>query len=277
VPALLIVSFDTEAISQVELRAQSLNYNVRSLTTTKSAKEWLAMRSFDALLVDTRFERNEGIELIQLAWKLHPLMFCGIFNLLGDEITGEKSAKIIGAQTFKYPNALDDITNALSNIPKSVIIDKFQILLVDDLNAPRDIIGSYIEMLGYSQVCGSESVKEAIYLLSQDPTAFSCVITDINMPNQSGIALIEHIRSNKELQHIPVIVLTAYSTTDNLIECVKAGATGFLVKPPGKKSLREEIEKAKRIFLRHDSPRICEPEEAEQLRDELTAKYKTVI
>jgi CheY-like chemotaxis protein len=89
------------------------------------------------------------------------------------------------------------------------------------------------------------------------------------MPHESGIDLIRLLRRDTRVCHLPVLVLTAYATGENLLECIKAGATGFVVKPPHKKTFRRELEKARRIFVTRQSPRLCSPEEAHLLEEAL--------
>ena len=92
------------------------------------------------------------------------------------------------------------------------------------------------------------------------------------MPDMKGTELIRSIRREETINQLPIIVLTAYATMEVLLECIKAGATGFLVKPPRKNTLREELEKAKRIYLNNLNPRLCRPEEAHLLEDAILAR-----
>ncbi|MEI9957855.1 MAG: response regulator [Ferruginibacter sp.] len=58
---------------------------------------------------------------------------------------------------------------------------------------------------------------------------FNLIITDINLPGMNGYELSKAIRSRN--QHIPIIMLTALSTTDDKVEGFDAGADDYLVKP----------------------------------------------
>ena len=90
------------------------------------------------------------------------------------------------------------------------------------------------------------------------------------MPEISGIELTKKIRRNGKLKHLPVVMLTAYSSPEHLVDCVKAGASGFLVKPPRKNLLQQELGKARRIYNSRQSPRLCDPSDAERLEDALS-------
>jgi FixJ family two-component response regulator len=66
-------------------------------------------------------------------------------------------------------------------------------MVVDDLDSPRDIICSFVETMGFSQVQGCRSAKEALSLLTAEPERYFCIITDMRMPDVSGEQLIDRI------------------------------------------------------------------------------------
>ncbi|MBP9838106.1 MAG: response regulator [Proteobacteria bacterium] len=155
-------------------------------------------------------------------------------------------------------------------------ITEKSILYVEDLDSPREIITKYVQALGFQNIDSVDSAKNAIAKLQSDSEKYFCVIADINMPDVNGIALVREIRKSDNLKHLPVIMLTAYPTDSNLIECIKAGATGFIAKPPKKKLLIEELEKSLDIFLKKKDPRICNPEDAD-LVDEALSKIRSSV
>ncbi len=227
------------------------------------------MSDFHLMLVDADLGERIALNLLNIGWKYNELMIIGIFDIY-KEIPYQWDATLLGALVFGGPKALDSIRRGIENLNISEpTTTEFPILLVEDLDSPREIIQSYIEAMGYQKVVGVDSAKEALNLLEEKPGAFSCIVSDMNMPEMSGAEMIRQIRRDEVLHHLPVIVLTAYSTAENLIECIKAGATGFLVKPPRKKALRMELEKARRVYFGRQSPRLCSPEDAHLLEKAL--------
>ena len=267
----LIVSADPSIAADLEEVISSPGARVRLLATPATAREWLSMSQFDALFVDVRFDEKAVMDLVQLGWKYNPLMVCVAFSK-EEDFSFKWDAAIAGVVILSGVDILEQARTLVENLPEDESFQKFQILLVEDLDAPRDIITTYIESLGFDHVTGVESVSEALKLLEENPTRFGCIVTDFSMPNQSGADLIAEVRRDETLNHLPIVVLTAYSTIETLIECIKAGATGFLVKPPRKKALRIELEKARRILFSKRSPRLCSPEEAHLLEEALTRK-----
>lgn len=59
----------------------------------------------------------------------------------------------------------------------------------------------------------------------------SVILLDIKMPKMNGIELLKHIRSDPELQFIPVIMMTSSREEKDLIECYRLGANSYVVKP----------------------------------------------
>ena len=101
-----------------------------------------------------------------------------------------------------------------------------KILVVDD---ERIICAGCEKILGEAgyQVKTTLSARKALEMLKEEP--FDIVITDIKMPELSGIELLEIIR--KENPEITVIVITGYSTVETAVEAMKLGAFDYLPKP----------------------------------------------
>lgn len=268
-PSLLIVSTDPAATEQIGQLANQPTVRTRSVASIDIAKEWLTKQRFDMILVDSGYEDDIPMSLITLGWQQNPLMIGGIFNL-NEKVMDEWYARLLGARVYSGPRALDKIQQTFEFLPSFYSDTAAKaIMFVEDLDSPRNIITSYIEALGYPNVIGVKSAAEALTHLATNPEHYFLVITDINMPKVNGIELIEAIRKDPHLEHLPVTVLTSNPTVQNLVDCLRNGASGFLAKPPRKKELMREIEKAKRIFLTKQQPRICKPEDAHLLEEAL--------
>jgi two-component system chemotaxis response regulator CheY len=60
---------------------------------------------------------------------------------------------------------------------------------------------------------------------------FDCIVTDVNMPNKDGIALIRELRALPDYKYIPMLMLTTESGLEKKQQGKAAGATGWIVKP----------------------------------------------
>lgn len=101
------------------------------------------------------------------------------------------------------------------------------ILVVDDDSASRALIAEALMERGYRDTRESESGTEAMETIRQH--RFDLVISDLKMPGMSGLDLLNQIQ---ELETPPpVIIVTAYPTTDVTVSAMKEGAVDFLAKP----------------------------------------------
>ncbi|WP_457600357.1 chemotaxis response regulator CheY [Hydrogenivirga sp.] len=116
-----------------------------------------------------------------------------------------------------------------------------RILVVDDMSTMRRIIRTILNQLGYSNIEEAENGKQALAKLKKEK--FDFVVTDWNMPEMDGLSLVKAIRSDDELKHIPVLMVTAEAKKENVMEALKAGVNNYIVKPFTPEVLKEKMEK----------------------------------
>lgn len=100
------------------------------------------------------------------------------------------------------------------------------VLIVDDTKANRIFITKCFQEEGY-EVKAAASGKEAVEILSKEDYRF--VILDVKMPSMSGTQLLKWIKENNI--NTKVIMITAYGTVKNAIECINNGAIDYIQKP----------------------------------------------
>lgn len=127
-------------------------------------------------------------------------------------------------------------------------LDKnMQILVVDDFSTMRRIVRNLLDELGFpgSNIHEAEDGKGALAMLRQGNIDF--VVTDWNMPGMTGIDLLRTIRADAALKTLPVLMVTAENTREQIIAAAQAGVNGYIVKPFTAVTLKEKID---RIFER---------------------------
>lgn len=275
--SLLLVTAQPEIAAQLETLCREEAFRLRSVSTLHAARDWLTLQPFQALIVDRAVDPLRAHDLVELAWKYSPMM-SGL--IISQEPSDETwIATLIGAKVFIGPHALDRLKTFLRALPRSTSLvpeKRHKLLFVEDLDAPREIVTSYIESLGFPDVDAVAKGTEALAKLIANPSDYFCVIADIRMPGMSGITLTEQIRNTPEIADIPVVMLTAEPTADHLVQAVRAGASGFLAKPPRKAALLKEIEKARRMITLRLSPRLCEPEDVSLLEQAIRRRMGNV-
>ncbi|GMR16846.1 MAG: response regulator [Gammaproteobacteria bacterium] len=103
-----------------------------------------------------------------------------------------------------------------------------KILAVDDSASMRQMVSFTLKGAGHDVV---EAVDGVDALAKAKGTKFDLVISDVNMPNMDGIALIKELRALPDFKFTPMLMLTTESAGDKKQQGKAAGATGWIVKP----------------------------------------------
>jgi two-component system chemotaxis response regulator CheY len=114
------------------------------------------------------------------------------------------------------------------------------ILAVDDSASMRQMVAFTLKGAGHNVV---EAVDGVDALNKAKQQAFDCVVTDVNMPNKDGIALIKDLRALPNYKFTPLLMLTTESGMDKKQQGKDAGATGWIVKPFNPDQLLKTIQK----------------------------------
>ncbi len=124
--------------------------------------------------------------------------------------------------------------------------DVFRILIVDDNKELREILAEYLKEAGES-VEGANNGREALEQFEKNP--YDLIITDLNMPELTGIDLIKEVA--KKETGAEFIIITGYASLDTAIEAIKVGAFDYIVKPFRMEELRVIVKNAKdKIMLK---------------------------
>lgn len=114
-------------------------------------------------------------------------------------------------------------------------------LLVDDFSTMRRIIANLLKELGYQHIVEAEDGLQGLRKLESNNIDF--IISVWNMPNMDGLEFLKTVRQDARYSQIPVLMVTAESTKENVIQAAKAGADGYIVKPFNMETLQEKIDK----------------------------------
>ena len=114
-------------------------------------------------------------------------------------------------------------------------------LVVDDFSTMRRIVRNLLKELGFTNVEEAEDGAVALTRLKSGGIDF--VVTDWNMPNMDGLTLLQSVRADPTLKHLPVLMITAEAKKENIIAAAQAGASGYIVKPFTAATLGEKMEK----------------------------------
>ncbi|UDL07043.1 sigma-54-dependent transcriptional regulator [Marinobacter sp. CA1] len=110
-----------------------------------------------------------------------------------------------------------------------------KVLLVEDSASNALVYQSYLK--GKCRVLIAENGQSALDLLTCE--TISLLITDVRLPDMSGMDILDHVRSS--IPSIPVIVITAFGSVDLVVDAMRRGATDFLSKPFDKARLEVTV------------------------------------
>src|SRR5262249_25240953 len=116
-----------------------------------------------------------------------------------------------------------------------------RVLVVEDEAYVRD---SLVEMLGSRgfEVSAAASVTEAQAAVARSPV--DVVLPDLKMPGADGLELVKRLQASAA--DLPVVVLTGQGTVASAVECLRAGASDYILKPAGPEALEVALERALR-------------------------------
>ena len=104
-----------------------------------------------------------------------------------------------------------------------------QLLLVDDEEDANEELAELLEGEGFCCFTAS-SVKLALEALTQHPD-IALVITDLRMPEESGMSLIKRLREHTSRQHLPVIVTSGHADMDDVTDLLRLQVLDLFRKP----------------------------------------------
>ena len=119
-------------------------------------------------------------------------------------------------------------------------VDKnMKIMIVDDYSTMLRILRNLLRQLEFNNVDEANNGDEALQKLREGQ--YNLIISDWNMAPMTGLDLLKNVRADAKLKHIPFIMVTAESKTDNVIAAKQAGVSNYIVKPFNAETLKSKM------------------------------------
>ncbi|MDD2900851.1 MAG: response regulator [Syntrophales bacterium] len=115
-----------------------------------------------------------------------------------------------------------------------------KVLVADDFATMRKIVRNILKQIGFDDIVEAEDGQAALQVLKNENIGL--VVTDWNMPNMTGLELLERIRKDPKTANLPVLMVTAEGLKENVVAAVKAGVNNYVVKPFTAEVLQEKLE-----------------------------------
>jgi two-component system phosphate regulon response regulator PhoB len=113
-----------------------------------------------------------------------------------------------------------------------------KILIIEDHEEMRDLISFNLSNNSYETI-GFENANEALVFL--EDSDIDLILLDLMLPGLKGMQFLKIIRELKKYNHIPVIIISAKNTEQDIVSALEAGADDYLTKPFSMKILTAKI------------------------------------
>lgn len=139
-----------------------------------------------------------------------------------------KDSPILRADLVKERDGQEEkTTDAVPSAPPSAPLNRRTILLIEDDNDVREFLLSELESCFDLKVASDG--KAGIAMAKE--LDVDLIVSDVMMPGMNGFELTKRLKNSFETSHIPIILLTALSTDENVLEGTESGADAYITKP----------------------------------------------
>jgi len=153
-------------------------------------------------------------------------------------------SKVDEGSAFFFSAVFRKTTGKKSRVQrKTAELRDLKVLVVDDHEMNRNIFMNYLKSWECRPVEAS-SAKEALTILNASVSLnepFQLIISDFQMPEESGLNLVKNIKANDDLKDIPIVILTSVGIIGDGRACKEMGVEGYLTKPIRKTLLQQAI------------------------------------
>lgn len=104
-----------------------------------------------------------------------------------------------------------------------------RLLVVDDNENNRYTLTQRLKRQGHTNVATAADGREALAMLSAE--SFDLVLLDVQMPELNGFEVLERMKADARLSHVPVIMISAVDQLESVVRCIELGAEDYLPKP----------------------------------------------
>jgi len=115
-----------------------------------------------------------------------------------------------------------------------------KILAIDDSPTMRRIIINTLHRAGFEDVTEATDGLDALAKMKVDD--FDFIITDWNMPEMDGLALVSTLRGMDRYKSLPILMVTTRSVKEDIVEALRVGVNNYIVKPFTPDTLKQKIE-----------------------------------
>lgn len=130
--------------------------------------------------------------------------------------------------------------NETLNLNGLTVATEQNFLILDDEGDINEMIVEFLQMTGFKgEFYQAYSIHDAKRILSKFKVDY--ILSDWNLPDGQGVALLKAIRKAKRFEHIPFLMITANSDIESMVTSSKLGVSEYLVKPFNFTQLQDKL------------------------------------
>ncbi|MCB1720691.1 MAG: response regulator, partial [Alphaproteobacteria bacterium] len=211
--SVLSVEDHPQGAKEIVKSLRSMGAVVENCPTYKEGLELITRRPFDVAVIDQGLPDGLGLDLIKEITKLRPNTGLVMYTVR-DDVGLSHSLKALGVTYLTKPASRiglgEAVRDAASRLEHIEITGPTKLLIAEDTESVRDILGRQLDKLGV-EASFVENGRLALEALGTGE--YGLLITDLHMPEIDGYGVVEHIRKQEKEAggdaHFPVMVLTA--------------------------------------------------------------------
>lgn len=232
---------------------------VISATSGKGALEKVKDGAVDLVITDLMMPEMNGLELIEQL-RSHPggqptyTILVTAFDVPG---LRESARRLKVNETIIKPVRPEHLCQVVSQALRNMSVSQppksstdleqpvFKILIADDVPDNLSLLARFLQNEGYAYITAADGLEALQKIRSEMP---DLILLDVNMPKMDGFRVLEEMRSDPAIKHIPVIILTAARTGyADLHSGLNLGADDYITKPFDRRELLARLRTRLRV------------------------------
>ncbi len=284
---ILIIDDEPEARNVFSEFLTAKGFSVTAASGGREALAMLSKESQDIVLLDLKMPGMDGISVLKAIKEADPALPVIMLTGYGDVSVAGAAMKLGAYEFLLKPPDFDDM---LMVINRAIKDQGSPILVVDDTPESLKLLTDILTKVGY-QVRSADSGTLALTSVAAHMPRL--ILLNILMPDMDGFEVMRRLREREESSDIPVMLFSAATDSEKLVEGLRLGAVDFIIKPFQREELivrvknHLEMHQLKNRIKRHAAVllkaneqlqiEIQERKKAEESLRENEAKFKSMV
>jgi two-component system, chemotaxis family, chemotaxis protein CheY len=247
----LVVDDDDSSRSTIVEYLRSMGHD--RISQARDGGEALRMLERDSsitfIISDWEMPTMNGLALLQQV-RSHSSRSNLPFLITTSPIAQESEKIILAAESYVdayviKPFRLDTLKEKIAKILEVAVHGPQKTVLVaDDDEDARSTVIEYLKKLGYKEVQGFSSAKQALEDLKKNSSKYGLIVSDWEMPEMTGLEFLKNCRSDESLAKIPFLMVTSQSSMERMkiMQAAKERVDHYLLKPFRFDELKNRVE-----------------------------------